>query len=99
MEVHDFIQKLEELMGYKVKIKFTHTTKGNTWELTVKGQNEDEVIPIIKRADRAMRDFTKEMAVEYLPMAKALVKKKDPIDDSPECSSELHGEIRDRGDM
>lgn len=58
MEVHDFIQKLEELMGYKVKIKYTHTTKGNTWELTVKGKDEDEVIPIIKRADREMRDFS-----------------------------------------
>lgn len=64
MEVHEFIQKLEEVMGYKVKIKFTRTTKGPTWELTVRGQSEDEVIPIIKRADKEMRDFTKEQAKE-----------------------------------
>ena len=64
IEVHEFIQKLEELMGYKVKIKYTHTTKGITWELTVKGKDEDEVIPIIKRADREMRDFVKEQEKE-----------------------------------
>lgn len=60
MDVHKFIQKLEEIMGYKVKIKFNRTTKGPTWELTVKGEDEDEVIPIIKRIDREMRDFIKE---------------------------------------
>jgi len=70
MEVHEFIQKLEELLGYKVKIKYTHTTKGNTWELTVKGKDEEEVIPIIKRADRAMRDFTKEKEWEEENKAK-----------------------------
>jgi len=64
MEVHEFIQKLEEVMGYKVKIKYAHTTKGNTWELSVRGQSEDEVIAIIKRADREMRDFIKEKEAE-----------------------------------
>ena len=96
MEVHEFIQKLEEVMGYKVKIKFTHTTKGNTWELTVKGKDEDEVVPIIKRVDREMRDFSKEKEMEDLPAAKKPVEKKDPPIDE---DSELHGEIRDRGDM
>ena len=64
MEVHEFIQKLEELMGYKVKIKYSHTTKGDTWELTVKGKDEDEVIPIIKKADEEMRNFVKGKEVE-----------------------------------
>lgn len=94
MEVHEFIQKLEEILGYRVKIKYTHTTKGNTWELTVKGKDEDEVIPIIKRADREMRDFSKEQETEGLPMQKKLVKKKDSQTDE---SSDV--EIGDRGDM
>jgi len=60
MEVHEFIQKLEDLFDYKVKIKYSHTTKGDTWELTVKGKDENEVIPIIKKADEEMRSFVKE---------------------------------------
>lgn len=57
MEVHEFIQKLEEIFDYKVKIKFAHTTKGNTWELTVKAKDEIEAVETIREIDSKMREF------------------------------------------
>ena len=56
--IGDFIQKCYDLFGPRIKIKFNHTTRGDTWEITVRRDNKEEVFQITKWIDNQLRELT-----------------------------------------
>ena len=77
METYEFIKKLEDMFDYRVKIKHAHTTKGDTWESTVKAKDEHEALEIIKEIDRKMREFVL-VKVEGKPKLQEVINHAEP---------------------
>ena len=58
MTLQDFILKCYDLFGKKVKIKFNQTTRGNTWEITVRDDNKEVAFQIVKWIDYKLQELT-----------------------------------------
>lgn len=60
MTLQDFILKCYDLFGNKIKIKYNHTTRGDTWEITVRAESKEEAFQIITWINEKMPTLTTE---------------------------------------
>lgn len=58
MTLQDFILKCYDLFGKKIKIKFHHTTRGDTWEITVRDDNKETAFQIMKWINYKLQELT-----------------------------------------
>lgn len=58
MTLQDFIQRAYDLFGNRIKIKFHHTTRGDTWEITVRDDNKEVAFQIMKWIDYKLKELT-----------------------------------------
>ena len=58
MTIGDFIKKCYDLFGPRVKIKFHHTTRGDTWEITVRDDNKEVAFQIVKWINYKLQELT-----------------------------------------
>lgn len=54
----DFILKCYDLFADKVKIKLKRTTRGYTWEITVRNDNKEVAFQIMKWIDYKLKELT-----------------------------------------
>lgn len=55
--VEDFILKAYDLFADKVKIKFKHTTRGDTWEITVRDDSKEVAFQIVKWINHKLEEI------------------------------------------
>lgn len=58
LTLKDFILKCYDLFGNRIKIKFHHTTRGDTWEITVRDDNKEVAFQIVKWIDNKLQELT-----------------------------------------
>jgi len=58
MTVEDLFQRCYDLFGKKVKVKFHHTTRGDTWEITVRANSKEEAVQIIEWINDKLKEIT-----------------------------------------
>lgn len=57
LTLKDFILKCYDLFGKNIKIKFNHTTRGDTWEITVRDGNKEKAFQIMKWIDNKLQEL------------------------------------------
>lgn len=58
MTLQDFILKCYDLFGKRIKIKFHHTTRGDTWEITVRDDNKETAFQIVRWINYKLKELT-----------------------------------------
>jgi len=58
LTLKDFILKCYDLFGKNIKIKFNHTTRGDTWEITVRNDNKEVAFQTMKWINYKLQELT-----------------------------------------